>query len=75
MKLKFKLNQKVKVSISGEEGEIMVRSECAGQPNQYYLYYKAANGRAINAWFMEDQIERMSKAAKKKPKQKKPISI
>ena len=66
MGLKFKLKQKTKISISGEEGVITGRAEYTDAPNQYYLHYKAADGRAVDGWFLEDQIESMAVTKKKK---------
>lgn len=54
---KFELGKKVKISISGEAGLIKGRAEYQDSPNQFYLHYQAADGRAVNSWFNEDELE------------------
>lgn len=55
-KFKFDLNQFVELSISGEMGHIKSRSESISHCNQYLVHYKAADGRAVESWFDEDDI-------------------
>lgn len=56
MTFKFELNQFVEVGISGEMGHIKSRAESCNHCNQYHVHYKAADGRAIENWFDEDDI-------------------
>ena len=57
-KFAFELGQKVKIKASGEEGEVAGRAEYAnGAPNNYFLRYKAADGRATESWWEEGTIE------------------
>ncbi|WP_336658414.1 hypothetical protein [Enterobacter asburiae] len=55
-KFKFDLNQFVELSISGEMGHIKSRAESINHCNQYLVHYKAADGRAQESWFDEDDI-------------------
>ncbi|HDL7689604.1 TPA: hypothetical protein P0N90_004286 [Yersinia enterocolitica] len=54
---KFELNQMVNIAVSDEFGEVKGRAEYASTENQYYIHYKAADGRALNAWFNECDLE------------------
>lgn len=56
MTFKFDLNQFVKVGISGEMGHIKGRAEYSSHINGYQVHYKAADGRAQEKWFDEDDI-------------------
>lgn len=53
---KLELNQLVNISISDEWGEVKGRAEYTSTENQYYIHYKAADGRAMNAWFYESNL-------------------
>lgn len=53
---KLELGQKVKVIISTEEGIVKGRAEYPDSPNSYYVHYRAADGRAVNSWFNEDEL-------------------
>ncbi|MDZ7322052.1 hypothetical protein N4G41_10450 [Kosakonia sacchari] len=53
---KFGLNQFIELSISGEMGHIKSRAESVSHSNQYLVHYKAADGRAQEKWFDEDDI-------------------
>ncbi len=53
MSFKHELGQVVTVSISEEEGHIKARAEYTHGPNQYLIHYRAADGRAVDAWFEE----------------------
>lgn len=50
-KFKFKLGQQVCISVSGEAGEVVGRAEYLETENSYYLRYKSADGRAVQAWW------------------------
>jgi hypothetical protein len=54
---KFELGQKVKVSISGEVGFVKGRAEYQHLQNQFFVHYKAADGRATDAWFDESELD------------------
>lgn len=57
MKFKFELSQLVEPRISDEWGEVRGRAEYAASENQYFIFYKAADGRALSAWFNESELE------------------
>ncbi|QWA09803.1 hypothetical protein GTU79_21200 [Sodalis ligni] len=52
----FGLNQFVEISISGEMGHVKGRAEYADHANGYQVHYKAADGRAEEKWFDEDEL-------------------
>ncbi len=53
---KYELGQSVKVSISGETGVIKGRAEYTNCIDGYFVHYLAADGRAQDRWFNEDEI-------------------
>ncbi|OWF73319.1 hypothetical protein B4902_08565 [Yersinia frederiksenii] len=57
MKFKFEIGQLVEPRISDEWGEVKARAEYMTSENQYFIYYKAADGRAVSAWFNESDLE------------------
>lgn len=54
---KFDLNDRVSIKTSGEIGKIKGRAEYLSSGNQYHISYAAADGRAVNAWWDEDELE------------------
>lgn len=48
---------KVKITISGEEGFIVGFAEYIELPKQFYVSYKAADGRAVKDWFYGSELE------------------
>lgn len=54
---KFDLSQLVSVRISDEWGEVRGRAQYANSENQYYVHYKAADGRAVTQWFDESTLD------------------
>lgn len=57
MAFKFKLGEKVTVEVSGESGEILGRAEYTTAENNYFLRYKSADGRAVEAWWQEGALK------------------
>lgn len=53
---KFELGQKVKITISGEVGEIKGRAQYTESSNQYFILYKAVDDRAVESWFSEGDL-------------------
>jgi hypothetical protein len=51
---KFQLGEPVKIDISGEAGEVIGRTEYLATPPQYFVLFKAADGRAVTAWWEAD---------------------
>ena len=56
MNFKFELKQTVIIAASGEAGEVLARAEYSTSENSYYLRYKAADGRATEAWWSESAL-------------------
>lgn len=52
---KFNLNQEV-LLFSGEAGEVIGRAEYTNSANQYRVRYRAADGRAVEAWWDEEAL-------------------
>jgi hypothetical protein len=52
----FELNQYVAISVSNEMGHIKGRAEYADHANGYQVHYKAADGRAEEKWFDENDL-------------------
>jgi len=55
--MKFQLKQNVTIKASGETGEIIGRAEYACSEPNYLIRYKAADGRAVEAWWIESALE------------------
>lgn len=53
---KFQLGQQVQIIASGESGEVVGRAEYSTCQNQYFIRYRAGDGRAVEAWWGEDAI-------------------
>lgn len=53
---KFNLNAHVSIAASGEAGEVVARAEYAAAENGYLVRYKAADGRAVEAWWGESAL-------------------
>lgn len=53
----FDLAQRVKISASDESGEVIARAEYATSEDSYLVRYKAADGRAVEAWWGESALE------------------
>ena len=53
---KFDLKQVVKIEESGEVGTVIGRCDYVAADNNYFLRYKAADGRAVEAWWTESAL-------------------
>jgi len=53
----FGINQLVESRVSDEFGEVKGRAEYSAHENSYFLHYKAADGRAMSAWFDESDLD------------------
>ena len=53
---KFHLNQKVEVACSDEVGTVIGRYETVTAEPQYFVRYKAADGRAVESWWTESAL-------------------
>lgn len=56
-KFKFDLSATVRIAASGEAGTVVGRAEYATSENSYLIRYKAADGRATEAWWQESALE------------------
>lgn len=55
---KFELEQAVSIKVSGEQGTVIARAEYAETPvAQYYVRFKAADGRACQDWWSEKALQ------------------
>ena len=55
-KFKHALGASVWIAVSGETGEVIGRAEYATAENNYYVRYKSADGRAVEAWWPESAL-------------------
>lgn len=53
---KFDLDAAVAIEVSGERGKIVARAEYVNGDPQYLVRYKAADGRAIESWWVQDAL-------------------
>lgn len=54
----FCLGQQVKITCSGETGQVIGRAQYATtDDDSYYIRYKAADGRATEAWWQGSALE------------------
>jgi hypothetical protein len=52
----FALNDQVAITSSGETGTVIGRAEYSTSEPAYLIRYKAADGRAVEAWWQESAI-------------------
>lgn len=52
----FNLGMEVRLKASTERGEIIGRAEYLHSENQYYVRYKAGDGRQVEAWWGESAL-------------------
>ena len=53
---KFNIDQQVVISISEESGTVIGRAEFSNSENSYQIRYKAADGRAVELWWLESAL-------------------
>lgn len=56
-KFKFELTSQVQIAASGETGTIRGRAEYTNSEDNYLVLYKAADGRATEAWWPESTLQ------------------
>lgn len=56
MTFQHELNAKVTLTTSDEEGVVIGRSDYLASESQYLVRYKAADGRATDAWWPESAL-------------------
>ncbi|TDV04674.1 hypothetical protein [Paraburkholderia caballeronis] len=59
---KFNLSARVSIAASGEAGEVIACAEYAAAENSYLVRYKAADGRAVEAWWGENALTEYARA-------------
>lgn len=57
MTFKFNLGDEVTLQISGESGTVIGRAEYVNSTPSYYVRYRSADGRAIEAWWTGDALQ------------------
>jgi hypothetical protein len=55
-RFKYDIGARLVITVSGEECEVIGRAEYAKAENNYYVRYKAADGRAFEAWWSESAL-------------------
>jgi hypothetical protein len=53
----FELNQEVSLRCSGEQGSVIGRAEYTECEPSYFVRYKAADGRAVQAWWSGSALQ------------------
>ncbi len=53
---KFSLEQPVVITESGEDGKVIAMATYAHAEDSYRIRYKAADGRAVEAWWDESAL-------------------
>jgi hypothetical protein len=56
MAFKFEIKQDVVIEVSGEAGVVIGRAEYATAEPAYFIRYKAADGRLVEAWWSESAL-------------------
>jgi hypothetical protein len=56
---KFELGQNVKITVSGEVGEVVGRADYSNSESSFFIRYKSADGRAVEEWWREQALEVM----------------
>lgn len=51
--MKFKIGDKLRIKVSSEVGTVRAVAIWDDGPPQYFLFYKAADGRAVESWWTE----------------------
>lgn len=54
--MKFKLNAQVRISASGERGQVIGRAEYVNAEPSYYIRYVAADRKALESWWSEGAL-------------------
>lgn len=50
------LNATVQIVASGEAGQVIGRAEYTNHESSYLIRYKAADGRAVESWWVESAL-------------------
>ena len=57
MEMKFSLGVGVSIALSGEQGYVDAYAVYQHSPIQFYIKYKAADGRAVSGWFGAEELD------------------
>lgn len=55
----FKLGDRVEIKISSEQGEIVGIAQYIDMPDQFFINYKSADGRATKDWFNKTELKKV----------------
>lgn len=59
MEVNFKLGDRVEIKISSERGEIVGIAQYIDMPDQFFINYKSADGRATKDWFNKTELNKV----------------
>lgn len=59
MSVDFKLGDRVEIKISSEQGEIVGIAQYIDMPDQFFINYKSADGRATKDWFNKTELKKV----------------
>lgn len=59
MEVNFKLGDRVEIKISSERGEIVGIAQYIDMPDQFFINYKSADGRATKDWFNKTELKKV----------------
>lgn len=59
MPVNFKLGDRVEIKISSERGEIVGIAQYIDMPDQFFINYKSADGRATKDWFNKTELKKI----------------
>lgn len=57
-KFKFSLGEKVTITASGETGTVIGQAHYLESADCFFVRYKAADGRAVEAWWNEGALSK-----------------
>ncbi len=57
MGMKFSLGDEISIVLSGEQGYVDAYAVYQHSPVQFYIKYKAADGRAVSGWFGAEELD------------------
>ncbi|MBU9153153.1 hypothetical protein KTD28_00860 [Burkholderia gladioli] len=63
MAFSFNLGERVAIAASGETGEIIGRADYTESADSYFVRYKAADGRAVEAWWSEGALDSLTRTS------------
>lgn len=55
-KFKFELGASAAIAVTGEAGTVIGRAQYIENENNYFLLYRAADGRATKQWWKESEL-------------------